>query len=224
MNDIMKIVQALENSGILLKDVTKTIKNETKEQKGEFLSILLGTLGASSHGDLSTKTLSGKGTVRPGEGFLRAGEGIKQKSINASTSFNNFEIKEYYKNEPRFNGVYSRDNLPKTIKNGAYIINLDEYADVGTHRIVLYVKNSEITCFNFFGVEHVPKEIKRFTGHKNIKTNVFRIQADNSIMCGYFCIGFIDSLFPGKSLIDFTSLFSPDDFKKNDDINLSYFK
>ena len=65
----------------------------------------------------------------------------------------NFEIKEYYENEPRFNGLYSRDNSSKTIKSGAYVINLDEYADVGTHWIV----------------EHVPKEIKRFTGHKNTK-------------------------------------------------------
>ena len=88
MNDIMKIVQALEDLNILLKGVTKTIKNETKEQKGGFLSTLLGTLGASLLGDLLTKILSGKGTVRAEEGFLRAGEGIKKKRINASTSFN----------------------------------------------------------------------------------------------------------------------------------------
>ena len=88
MNDIMKIVEALQDSNILLKGVTKTIKNETKEQKGGFLSMLLGTLGASLLGDLLTKHLSGKGTVRAGEGFLRAGEGIKKKSINANTSLN----------------------------------------------------------------------------------------------------------------------------------------
>ena len=136
----------------------------------------------------------------------------------------NFEIKSYYENEPRFNGVYPRDNLPKTIKNGAYVINLDEYADVGTHWIALYVENNEITYFDSFGVEHVHKEIKRFIKHKSIKTNIFRIQADNSIMCGYFCIGFIDFIFTGKSLIDLTSLLSPYDFKKNDDLILSYFK
>ena len=66
-----------------------------------------------------------------------------KKRSNSTTSFSNIEIKEYYENEPRFNGVYSRDNLPKTIKNGAYVINLDEYADVGTHWIALYVKK----CF-----------------------------------------------------------------------------
>ena len=87
MNGIMKIVQALEDSNILLKGVTKTIKNVIKEQKGGFLSMLLGTLGASLLGDLLTKNLSGKGSVRAGEEFLRAGEGDK-KSTNASTSFN----------------------------------------------------------------------------------------------------------------------------------------
>ena len=87
----------------------------------------------------------------------------------------------------------------------------------------MYVKTSEVVYFDSLGVEHIPKEFKRFIGHKT-KTNIFIIQADNSIMCGYFCVGFIDFMFAGKGLIDFTSLFSPYDFKKNDDIILSYFK
>ena len=62
----------------------------------------------------------------------------------------NFEIRKYYQNEPRFNGVYSRNNLPKRIRNTAYVINLDEYADVGTHWIALYVENIEIIYFNSF--------------------------------------------------------------------------
>ena len=114
MNDIMKIIEALENSGILLKGVTKTIENETKEQRGGFLSMLLGTLGASLFGNLLT---GGKGIVRAGEGVIRAGEGVKKK-LNFLLPFHpltNFEIREYYKNEPKFNCVYSRDNLPKTI-------------------------------------------------------------------------------------------------------------
>ena len=106
-----------------------------------------------------------------------------------------FEKRKYYENEPRFNGVYSGDNLPNTIKNGAYVINLDEYADIGTHWIALYAKNNEVIFFDSFGVEHFPKEIRRFIGHKDTKTNIFRIQAYNSIMCGYFCIGFIDIMF-----------------------------
>ena len=102
-----------------------------------------------------------------------------------------FEIQQYYQNEPRFNGVYSRGNLPR-IRGGAYVINLDEYSDVGTHWIALYVLNNDVTSFDSFGVEHIPKEIKAFISNKNIKTNIFRIQAYDSIMCGYFRIGFID--------------------------------
>ena len=67
-----------------------------------------------------------------------------KKAVIPPHPLTNFEIKEYYENEPRFNGVYSIDNLPKTIKNGAYVINLDEYADVGTHWIILYLKNNEV--------------------------------------------------------------------------------
>ena len=133
----------------------------------------------------------------------------------------NFEIQKY-QNEPGFNGVYSRDKLPK-IKNGAYVINLDEYFDIGTHWIAMYILNNDFTYFDSFGVEHIPKEIKRFTGSKNIKTNIFRIQAYALIMCGYFCIAFIDFMLAGKTLTDFTNLFSPNNFKKNDDIILNYF-
>ena len=72
----------------------------------------------------------------------------------------NLERQNYYKNEPRFNGVYSRDNLSK-IKDGAYIINLDEYSDIGTHWVALLINNN-VTYFDSFGVEHIPKEIKKF--------------------------------------------------------------
>ena len=113
--------------------------------------------------------------------------------------------------------------MPKTITNGAYVINLDEYRDIGTHWIALYVKNNEVIYIDSFGVEHVPKEIKRFIGHENAKTNIFRIQADNSIICGYFCIRFTAFMFANKNLIDSTSLFSPYDFKKNYNTILSYF-
>ena len=172
--------------------------------------MLLGTLGKPLLGNLS----SGRSSY---------GFSLKKAPI-LPHPLTNVEIREYYENEPRFNSVYSRDNLPKRIKNGAYVINLDEYSDVGTHWIPLYVKDNEVIYFDSFGVEHVLKEIKRFIGYKNIKTNIFTIQADNSIMCGYFCIGFIDFMFAEKILIDFTSLFSPYDFKINDDIILSYFK
>ena len=119
----------------------------------------------------------------------------------------NFEIQKYYQNEPRFNGVYSRNNLPKKIKDGAYVINLDEYADVGTHWIALFCNRNEIAYFDSFGIEHFPEEIKEFIRNKYIKTNIFRI-------FGYFCRGFIDFILASKKLTDYTNLFSPHDLKK----------
>ena len=110
----------------------------------------------------------------------------------------NFEIQKY-QNEPRFNSVYSRGSLQK-IKDGAYVINLDEYSDIRTHWIALYMQNNDVTYFDSFGVEHIPKEIRAFIYIKNIKINIFRIQACNSIMCGYFCIGFVDFMLAGKTL------------------------
>ena len=72
----------------------------------------------------------------------------------------NFEIQKYYQNEPRFNAVFSRNNLPKKIKDGTYIINLDEYTDVGAHWIALFCKKNNIIYFDSFGDEHIPEEIK----------------------------------------------------------------
>ena len=95
----------------------------------------------------------------------------------------NFEIQKYYQDEPRCNGIYSRNNLPKTIKDRAYVINLDEYADVGTHWIALFCSRGEIVYFDSFSAEHVPAEIKEFVGKKNIIANIFRVQANFSVMC-----------------------------------------
>ena len=128
----------------------------------------------------------------------------------------NFEIQKYYKNEPRFNGVFSRNYLLKKLKDGAYVINLDEYADVGTHWIALFCNRNEIVYFDSFGVEHVPKEIKEFASNKNIKANIFQVQANDSVMCWYFCMGFIDFMIAGKKLTDYTNLFSSHDFIKNE--------
>ena len=125
----------------------------------------------------------------------------------------NIEIQKYYQNKPRFNGVYCRDNLPDKIKDRAYVIKVDEYADVRTHWIPLLALNNDITYFDSVGVEHIAKEVKKFIGNKNMKTSMFRIQKYDSIMCGYFWIGFMEVMFAGKTLIDYTSLFSPYDFK-----------
>ena len=119
--------------------------------------------------------------------------------------------------ESKFNGVYSRNNLTKNIKDRAYVINLDEYSGIGTHQIASFCRTNEIVYFNSFGVEHVPEEIKNFIGYENITGNIFRVQANNSIMCGYSCILFINYMLEGKKLTDFTSLFSTYDIEKNDE-------
>ena len=101
----------------------------------------------------------------------------------------NFKIQKNYENDPKFNAAYSRNNLSK-IKDGTYIINLDEYESIGTCWIALYVNDNNVTYFNGLGLEHMTKEIKKFIGNKNIVTNIYRVQAYDSVMCGYFCIGF----------------------------------
>ena len=182
---------------------------------------------------------------------MRAGDGIVQgaevkNNLNSLLPFHplaNIEISEYYKNEPRFNGVYSRNNLPNKIKKGAYVINLDEYENTGTHWVSLFVKTNEVIYFDTFGVEHIPKEINKCirskelgsavgneqnssakARNKKIKASIFRIQAYDSIMCGYFCIEFINYMLKVKTLLDYTNLFSPNNFKKNDQIIKRIFK
>ena len=87
-------------------------------------------------------------------------------------SLTNFEIQNYHDNKLKLNGVFSRDNLPKKVKDGAYVINLDEHKDAGTHWIDLFCNRNEIVYFDSFGVEHIPKEIKEFIGNRNTKANI----------------------------------------------------
>ena len=129
----------------------------------------------------------------------------------------NFDIQRYYQDEPRFNGVYSRDNLPNKLQYEVYVTNLDEYVDVGTHLIYLHVNDNNGT---YSEIEYIPKEIKKFIGNNNITTNIFRMQAYNSVMYGYFCSGFIDFMLKGKSLTDFTNILLSINFKHNDKIIL----
>ena len=124
--------------------------------------------------------------------------------------------------------MYSRNYLPNKIKKGAYVINLDEYENTGTHWVSLFVKPKYAVYFDSFGIEHIPKEINNDTTKSSaiarIKSNIFRIQAYGSIMSGYFCIEFINYMLKGKTLLDYTNLFSPNDFKKNDQVIKRIFK
>ena len=142
--------------------------------------MLLGTLGAS--------LLTGRGMYRSGnhrQELFRSGQGILKKSLTPFYPLTNFEIQEYFKDEKRFNGVFSRNNLPK-LKNGANVINLDHSKNTGTQWIVIFAIKDEVIYFDSFGVEYIPKEIMEKIENRNIKTNVFRIQDNNPIMCGYF--------------------------------------
>ena len=108
------------------------------------------------------------------------------------------------------------DNLPK-IKDGLYVINFNEYESKRTHWIALYmnsdgVTSNVVTCFDSFGVEHIPRKTKKSTGNRNLTTNIFRIQTYDSIMCGDFRIGFIDFMLKGKSLLEHAILFSPNKY------------
>ena len=165
MNDIIKIDKSLEEFRLLIKDISETIKKKQKK-KGGFREILWGNLGASLLGNL----LTGKGTIR---GRWRHNYN-RWKFLMQLHPLTNFEIQKYYEDEPKFNGVYSINNSSKT-KDGAYIINLDEYEWTGTHWIALYVNAKNVTYFYSFGVEHIPEETKTFIRNKNITTNSYRI-------------------------------------------------
>ena len=141
----------------------------------------------------------------------------KKKILIPPHPLTNFETQKCYANEPRYNGVFLRDDLPNK-KKVAYLLNLDEYAAGETHWIDLFLTGIEVIYFDTFGVERIPEDIKKFIGNKNIKGNIFRVESNNSIMCGYFCIEFIDSILANEKLTDFISLFSPYGFEKNDNI------
>ena len=119
----------------------------------------------------------------------------------------------YYQNESKFIAIYSRNILPK-IKYGPHLINLGKYKSIGTHWIALYVNGNNVTYFGSYDIDHIPKEIKNLMGNKNIRTSIYWIQANDSIMCGNFCIRFIDFMVKGKSFLDYTNLFSPTKYQK----------
>ena len=107
---------------------------------------------------------------------------------------------------------------------GAYVINLDKYKSIRTHRIALHVNSNNIIYFDKFGIEHIPKGIIKFIGNKNIKTNNCGTQAYDSTMYEYFCIGFVDFVLKSKTWQDYTNLFSPNHYEKKYKIILKYFQ
>ena len=136
---------------------------------------------------------------------------------------NSIEITNYFNYEPRFSGVFSRNNLP-TIKDGAYVINLDDKNSKGTHWGSLFIDRNATVYFDSFGIEYIPQEVWNKIRDKLITHNIFRIKVNESIICGSYCIAFIEYMLAGKALLDYTNLFSPNDYKKNDKIIYMYFK
>ena len=154
--------------------------------------MLVGTLGASLLGNL----LTGKRMYRIVQGMYRTGQGLKK--LIPFHPLTNFEINDYFDGIKGFNRVFSRNNLPK-LRNGAYVINLDHSKNTGTHWTVIFIKKNGVIYFDSFGIKHIPKEIMNKIGNKNIKSNIFRIQDNNSIMYGYFCILFTEYMLNDKT-------------------------
>ena len=128
----------------------------------------------------------------------------------------NFKIQKY-QNKPKFNVFYSRNNLRK----GWGICNKSWWVQINRDLLIaFYVNGDNVTYFDSFGIGHIPA---KFIGNKNI-TNIYRIQANDSIMCGYFSIGFIDFVLKGKSLLNYINLISPNEYENNDNIIRIYFQ
>ena len=123
----------------------------------------------------------------------------------------------------RFNSIFLRNNLPR-IKDGAYVINLDDKNSKRTHWVSLFIDRNIAVYLDSFGIEYIPLEVLNKIRDKSITRNIFRIQDNESILCGFYCITFIEYMLAGKTLLDYTNLFSSNDYKKNDKIICKYFK
>ena len=141
MKDLMKKVKSLKESGLLSKGVNEKIENETVEQKSGFLGMLLSKLSGNRQCYLDRQGRNYSGT----------------RLLMTLHPLTDFEIQRYYQNEPKFMDIYFRNNLLK-IKDGAYVINLDEHKSIGTHYVATHVKNDVAKYFDNFCMEHIPKE------------------------------------------------------------------
>ena len=133
------------------------------------------------------------------------------------------EITHYFDYEPRFNGVFSRNNLLR-MKDGKYVINLDDKNSKGTHWVSLFIDRNTALYFDSFGIKYIPQEVLNKIKDKSIIHNIFRIQDNESIMCGFYCIAFIEYMLSGKTLLDYTNLLPLNNYKKNEKTIYKYFK
>ena len=162
INYIIKTIKSLENSGVLTVGITKTVKHE--KQAGGFLGALSVLLAAS--------------IVQP------------VISLVLLHPLSNIDITNYFNYKPRFHGVFSRNNLHR-IKDGAYVMNLDDKKRKGTHQVSLFNVRNTAVYFDSFGIEDIPSEALKKIKDKSITCNAFRMQDNESILCGFYCIAFI---------------------------------
>ena len=136
------------------------------------------------------------------------------KSFSSAPSLNNIEITNYFKYEPRFNSIFSRNNLPR-INDGAYVIHLDDKNSKGTYWVSVFIDRNKTVYFHSFGIGLFPQEISDKIRDESITHNIFRIQDNESIMCGFYCITYRRYASRKKTLLDYTNLFSWNDCKEN---------
>ena len=165
------------------------------------------------------KGISGRGVRRAVRGYI---DDIWIKFLVSLYSLNDININNCFNYDPGFNGVFSRNNLPR-IKDRAYVVNLDDRNSKGMHEISLFIDRNLVAYFDSFGIEYIPQEVLNKIKDKSITHNIFRIQDNESIMCGFCCITFIEYMLAGKTLLEYTNLFSLNDYKKNDKIIRNYF-
>ena len=132
------------------------------------------------------------------------------KFFNSAPSLSHIEINKYINYGPGFHGAFPRQNL-RRIKDGAYVINLDDQQRKGTHWVSLFVNRNTAVYFDSFGIEHIPQEV------------LSKIRG-KSIMCLFYCIAFLEYMIAGKKLLNNTNLFSPNNYEKNGKIIYKYFK
>ena len=121
------------------------------------------------------------------------------KIFNSAPSFKKY--RDYFNYEPRFNGVFSRKNLPGK-KDGAYVINLYDKTSKGTHWVSLFIDRNTAVYFDSLGIEYIPEEVLNKITDESITDNIFRIQDNESIMCGFYCIAFTEYMLAGKTFLD----------------------
>ena len=148
-------------------------------------------------------------------------EDICIKTFRSTPSFKQYRDCQLFQLQTQI--FISRNNLPK-IKDGTYVISLYDKNSKGTHWVALFANKNTAVYSDSFGIEYIPQEVLKRIKDKSITRNIFRIQDNDSIMCGFYCAAFVEYMLAEKSLLDYTTFFSLNDYKINDKITHKCFK